>query len=93
MVVGVYVWSDVCGSVICGSVCYRCIGSGTVVFVRYLGVGYRTDGPGVSGCSIALAASFWSIGPWLIVAVAWRHIVWVMVMSVGMLGLMLIWVV
>ena len=61
-----------------------------VMFVSYCGVGARTVGPGVLGCSIALDALVWSTRPWFLVALTWRHSVWVMVMGVGMLGLMLI---
>ena len=43
--------------------------------------------PGVSGRDIALVASIWIIRTWFIVAMAWSHSVWVVVMDVGMLGL------
>ena len=45
---------------------------------------------GFSVRNIAVDASIWRTGPWFLVAVAWRHSVWVMVMDVGMLGLMLV---
>ena len=89
---GVYIWSDGDGKLLRGSVCYRCVVDRTVKFVRYCGAGTRTVTPGVSGCSIALDYLVWSNGTLFLVAAAWRHSVWVMVMVVGMLGLILIWV-
>ena len=59
-------------------------------FVCYRFIGAVTVSPNVSGCGILLDASFWSNGPWFLVAVAWKHSVWVMVMGVGMLGLILV---
>ena len=58
----------------------------------YLGVGAGTVAPGVLGRDIALSASTWRTGPWFLVAVAWSHRVWVVVMNLGMLGLLLVWV-
>ena len=55
----------------------------------YCGVGARTVKPRVLGRTILLAVSIWINGPWFIVAVAWSHSVWVVVMDVGILGLML----
>ena len=60
--------------------------------LMYRGVGAGTVVPGVLGRDIALAASIWRTGPWFLVAVAWSHRVWVVVMNLGMLGLLLVWV-
>ena len=43
--------------------------------------------PGILGCDLALAASIWRTRSWFLVAVAWSHIVLVVVMDVCMLGL------
>ena len=60
------------------------------VWLIYHGVTARTAKPGVSGHNILLAASIWRNRRWFLVAVAWSHSVWVVVIDVGMLGLMLV---
>ena len=64
----------------------------SMVGLVYRGIGAGTVTHGVLGRDIAFAVSIWRTGPWFILAVAWSHIVWVVVMDVGMLGLMLVWV-
>ena len=58
----------------------------------YCGFGSGTVMTGVLGRDIALTTSTWRTGPWFLVAVAWSHIMWVVTMDVGMLGLTLVWV-
>ena len=58
----------------------------------YYGIGDRTVTPGVLGSDIALDVSTCRIVPWFILAVAWSHSVWVVVICLSMLGLMLVWV-
>ena len=91
-VVGFYVWSGNVGSVLCSGVRCHCVGSGTVLFVCYHGIKDRTVTTGVLGCGIALAALIWIPGPWFLVAVDFRHSVWVMLICLSMLGLVLIWI-
>ena len=61
------------------------VGAGTVVTVLYLGVGDKNVTPGILGRDIVLAASIFRNRPCFLVAVAWIHIVWLVVMDVGML--------
>ena len=58
----------------------------------YCGIRAVTVTPEVLGRDIALAASIWITGHWFLVAAAWIHSVWVVVVDVGVLGLMLVWV-
>ena len=46
--------------------------------------------PGLSGRNIALAVLIWRTGPRFLVALAFSHGVWVVVVDVGVLGLMLV---
>ena len=87
VVVGIYVWSDGGGSVVCGSVRYCFVGSIKVVFFCYRDVRAGPVAPVVSGYGILLDASVWSTLPWFLLAVAWSNIVWVVVINIGMLGL------
>ena len=57
------------------------VGSGTVAYVIYIGVGTGTIAPGVLGRNIVLATSIWRTGHWFLVAVDWGHIVCVLVMD------------
>ena len=76
--------------ILCGNIHYCCIRYGTVAYFLYRKFGAGTVEPGVLVHDIALTALVWITGPWFIVAVACRHIVWVMVTDIGMLGLMLV---
>ena len=58
----------------------------------YHGIISRTVTPGVLGHNIKLDALNWRTTPWSLVAVAWSHSVWVVVIDVVMFGLMLVWV-
>ena len=69
------------------AVIYVITKAGTVTSSIYLGVRFGTVAPGVLGRDITLAVFIWIIGPWFLVAVAWSHSVWVVVIDVGMLGL------
>ena len=62
------------------------VGSGTVASVLYLGVGSGTVVHGVLGCDIALVASIFRTRPLFLVAMAWIHSVWVVIMDMGMLA-------
>ena len=69
-----------------------------VMYVGMLGliyswIGARTIKPGVSECYILLAALIWRTRNWCLVAVAWIHSVWVVMINVCMLELMLVRVV
>ena len=66
---------------------YVIVGSGTVVYFLCLGVGSRTVAPGSLGRDIVLATSIWRTGLWFLVVVDWIHILWVVVMNLGILGL------
>ena len=56
----------------------------------YRGYWAKKSKPGVSRRDISLAALIWRTWPWFLVAVAWSHGVWVVVIDVGILGLMLV---
>ena len=74
-------WSQVVGVVVMG------VG---MLGLIYHGSGARNVKTGVLGRNILLAMSIWRTGPCFLVAVAYSHIVWVVVTYVGMLGLMLV---
>ena len=66
-----------------------------VIFVGMLGLiycGFRAINfiPGFKGRGILLSATICRTGPRFLVSVAWSHILLVVVVDVGMLGLMLV---